>query len=311
MAVLSADRTVVTSLSNVRRQRFDVQLRQLEFHALLHRKLELDSLFECLMSEGQAFVAFDGLQFVANHRGEDILLGDIRQHRQRFELRLGERALGEIVLMRGKPFTPREERDAERLVESLVYPLDNALAHHDALQAAMTDGTTGFRNQACLERQLPREIRLSRRAARPLSLLLLTVDYLESISEHHGADVGEQAWTAVAETVNAVLRRSDLVFRTNGDAFCILLSDTPLDGALALADRLRSKVDRCVAEDNVQYVLTASGGVTELSEADSPESLLARAEQALRRARQGGRNRVRWIAAQNPDTSPDDEPTAA
>ena len=292
MPVTNIDQSVVTSQEVMREQRLDVQLRQLEFNALLHRKLDLDLLFECLLTEGQTFVAFDGLQYIASEAGHDLLLGASRQHRQRFELKLGDRSLGEVILMRGKKFSSREERDAERLVESLVYPLDNALHHYSAVLRAMTDGATGLRNQTALDKQLPREIRLVRRIEEPLSLLLVSVDYLESISEHHGSDVGEQAWQSVSEALTMRLRQTDYIFRTDDDCFCIVLTQTPLDGAIALAERLRQKVDRCVSYDNVQFVLTASAGVTELGTSDDADTLVSRARDALKSARTVGRNQV-------------------
>ena len=292
MPVTNIDQSVVTSQEVMREQRLDVQLRQLEFNALLHRKLDLDLLFECLLTEGQTFVAFDGLQYIASEAGHDLLLGASRQHRQRFELKLGDRSLGEVILMRGKKFSSREERDAERLVESLVYPLDNALHHYSAVLRAMTDGATGLRNQTALNKQLPREIRLVRRIEEPLSLLLVSVDYLESISEHHGSDVGEQAWQSVSEALTMRLRQTDYIFRTDDDCFCIVLTQTPLDGAIALAERLRQKVDRCVSYDNVQFVLTASAGVTELGTSDDADTLVNRARDALKSARTVGRNQV-------------------
>ncbi len=292
MPVTNIDQSVVTSQEVMREQRLDVQLRQLEFNALLHRKLDLDLLFECLLTEGQTFVAFDGLQYIASEAGHDLLLGASRQHRQRFELKLGDRSLGEVILMRGKKFSSREERDAERLVESLVYPLDNALHHYSAVLRAMTDGATGLRNQTALDKQLPREIRLVRRIEEPLSLLLVSVDYLESISEHHGSDVGEQAWQSVSEALTMRLRQTDYIFRTDDDCFCIVLTQTPLDGAIALAERLRQKVDRCVSYDNVQFVLTASAGVTELGTSDDADTLVNRARDALKSARTVGRNQV-------------------
>ena len=304
----SVQPAVVTSLTEVRQQRLDVQLRHLEFHALLHRKLDLDRLFECLLAEGQGFVAFDGLLYRAGDRGADVFLGASRQHCQHFELKLGERSLGEVVLMRGRPFSPREERDSEKLVESLVYPLDNALEHHEALLRTMTDLATGLGNAAALEMQLPRELRLSRRCGRPLALLRVTVDQLETIGEHHGKDLETQAWHAVAGALSARLRRSDLIFRTEDDAFCIVLGDTSLDGAMMLADRLRREVDRCVTVGNVQFVLTTSAGVTVAGGADTPESVLERADRALEEARLAGRDQVRGIGA--PDT-PEDDPSAA
>ncbi len=309
MPVLSAKQSAVTSHSALRQQRLDVQLRQLEFNALLHRKLDLERLFECLLTEGQGFVRFDGLQFLAAERGADIMLGFSRQHRQRFELKLGQRSLGEVILMRAKPFTPRDERDSERLVESLVYPLDNALEHHKVTMKAMTDGATGLRNQRAMDDLLPREIRLARRVEEPLAAILISVDYLESISEHHGTQVGEQAWQSVAETLAGRLRESDLIFRTESDEFCILLSQTSLDGALVLAERLRQEVDRCVSYDNVQFVLTASAGVTELSVTDDAHTLVSRATDALTLARTAGRNQVRALSPEDPTDGND--PTAA
>ncbi len=292
MAKDSADRSVVTSLAQVNQQRLDAQLRQLEFHALLHRKLDLELLLECFISEAQAFLRFDGLQYLAADRGMDILLGDMRQYRQRFELKLGERLLGDLVLMRGTRFAAREERATERLIESLIYPLDNALEHNAALMQSMTDRATGLQNQLALQHQLPREIRLARRGEQPLSIMLLTVDYLESISEHHGTQVGEQAWQSVADALTERLRQSDVIFRTDQDEFLVILNHTDIDGALALADRLRKKVDRCVSYDNVQFVLTASAGVTQLSELDDSTTLMTRVAEALSTARQAGRNQV-------------------
>ncbi len=310
------ERSVVTSLSAVRRQRMDVQLRQLEFHALLHRKLELDALFEALLCEGQAFVRFDGLRFGASgDRGADLLLGRTARYRQRFAVHLGERPLGEVVLMRDTPFDAREERAGERLVEAVVYPLDNALQHRTAVLAAMTDRTTGLRNQQSLEIDLPRELRAARTLGRPLALLHMSVDYLESISECHGTEAGESAWATVAETLTGSLRRSDLIFRTDQDTFCLVLADAMLDDAVALAERLRRAVDRCVSMDNVRFVLTASGGLTELGPDDTVESLLERAAAALARARQAGRNRVVAVPAPGThgagDGPEDDGPAAA
>ena len=305
MAVLSVCKGGITSHSTLRQQRLDVQLKQLEFHSLLHRKLDLERLFECLLTEGQAFVKFDGIQYIPETRGKELLLGFVRTHKQRFELRLGERLLGEIVLMRSREFTARDEREAERLVESLIYPLDNALQHYSVLMDAMTDEATGLLNQRALDEQLPREIRLVRRVEEPLSALLITVDHMDSISENHGSEVGEKAWQSVAKTLAARLRQSDLIFRTDDNAFCILLNQTGLQGAAILAERLLVDVDRCVSYDNVQFVLTASAGVTELGSDDTAESLLERARDALNTASRSGCNQVRVLSGRNVSDSSD------
>jgi len=306
--------SVVTPASAIQQQRVDAHLRHLELSALLHRKLDLAHLFESFLSEAQAFVRFDGVQFFAADRGADILLGEVRQHRQRFELKLGERVLGDVLMMRGKAFDAREERDSERLVESLIYPLDNALAHHVCLVQSMTDNATGLLNQRALALQLPREVRLARRGGNQLSVMLLTVDNLQSISDNYGRDAGQQAWQSVAEALCGRLRQSDLIYRTDNDEFFVILNYTDIDGAMMLADRLRQQVERCVSHGNVQFMLTASAGVTELDERDDVEELHKRVLLALDEARQAGRNQVRALAVQQPGGSSfggDDDPSVA
>ena len=309
----TTDGSVVTPLSAVRQQRLDAQLRALEFNALLHRKLDLERLLEAFLIEGQAFVKFDSLQFNPRDRGVTMVVGDVRHRRETFDMHLGERSIGELTLTRSKSFDAREVREAERLVECLVYPLDNALEHHRALMQAMTDEATGLQNQRALEALLPREIRLVRRAQQTLSTLLLSVDQLETISEHYGMSIGEQAWHSVADALNGRLRASDLIFRTDAHEFFIVLAQTDLDGAAALAERLRAEVHRCVSFDNVQIVLSASVGVTELDETDCPETLVERTTRALAEAQQAGRNRMHLLPAESPSHAPpgDDDPSVA
>jgi diguanylate cyclase (GGDEF)-like protein len=301
--VTTANLSVVTPVSAIQQQRLDAQLRQLEFNALLHRKLDLDVLLESFLSEAQAFVPFDGLQFLSVEQALNIVRGDIRQHRQRFELKLGERVLGDLIMMRGKPFNSREERNSERIVESLIYPLNNALAHHAVMIQALTDSATGLHNQRALELQLPREIRLARRGQQTLSVMLLTVDDLDSISENHGTVVGERAWQSVADALAARLRQSDLIFRTSNDEFFVILNHTDIEGAEILADRLCQQVHRCVSHGNVQFMLSASAGITELDEGDDVDSLVTRVIAALGDARDTGRNQVRARAAEMPSGS--------
>ena len=309
MAVQGITQSAVTSHDTLCQQRLDLQLRQLEFSALLHRKLDLERLFECLLIEGQSFVSFDGIQYHATADSADLVLGFTRQHRQRFEMKLGQRSLGEVSFMRATPFSARDERDVEKLVESLIYPLDNALEHYRVSMKAMTDDATGLRNQRALDELLPREIRLVRRVEESLSVILISVDNLQDISENHGQEAGDHAWRSVAETLSRRLRQSDLIFRTRQDDFCIVLNQTDIDGALILAERLRQEVDRCVSLDNLQFVLTASAGVTELSFDDDASALMERVHEALTLAQNVGRNQVRALAPTAPIDG--DDPTAA
>ncbi len=290
----------VTSFADVKRQQLDVQLKQLEFHALLHRKLDLTHLFESFLTGGQVFLPFDGLEFAAADRGRDLLVGDQRQHRLRFELELGEEDLGSISLLRDKAFDTKEARIASRLMETVRYPLENALEHYDALVQSMTDSDTGLLNQKALDVELPREMRLARRAEQPLALMVIGVDYFESITEHHGSGVASDAWQAVAAALVGQLRRSDTLFRSENDEFVALLTVTDIDDALIVADRLQKTVALSVDDENVSCVLTASCGITRLDMNDDPQRFLKRAHKGLSKARRQGRNQVKAIPVEFP-----------
>jgi len=290
----------VTSFADVKRQQLDVQLKQLEFHALLHRKLDLTHLFESFLIGGQMFLPFDGLEFIATDRGRDLLVGDQRQHRLRFDLSLGEESLGCISLLRDSAFSTKEARVASRLMETVRYPLENALEHYDALLQSMTDGQTGLLNQKALDSELPREMRMARRAEQPLSMMVISVDYFESITEHHGAAIASDAWSAVAAALVSQLRRGDKLFRSENDEFVALLNLTNIDDAMIVADRLQKTVALSVDDENVSCVLTASCGITRLDCNDDPERFLKRAYKGLTKARRQGRNQIKAIPVEFP-----------
>lgn len=300
MAANPVSTASVTSFSAVKRQQLDVQLKQLEFHALLHRKLDLVHLFESFLIGGQMFLPFDGLEFVAAERGTNVLVGDQRQHRLRFDLALGGEALGQIALLRGSSFDTREARIAARLMESVRYPLENALEHHTVLMRSLTDGESGLYNAKALELDLPREMRTARRAEQPLTLMVIAVDYIESITEHHGVSVANEALSSIAEALGSQLRQSDSLYQVENDEFIAVLGVTDTSDAQVVASRLQRTVALSVEDENVSCVLTASCGITDFDDNDDPERFIKRARKALSKARRHGRNQIKVIPAEYP-----------
>ena len=290
----------ITSFSAVKRQQLDVQLKQLEFHALLHRKLDLVHLFESFLIGGQVFLPFDGLEFVAGDRGCDVLVGDQRQHRLRFDLALGDEPLGQIALLRSSSFNTREARIAARLVESVRYPLENALEHHTVLMQSLTVGESGIYNAKALEIDLPREMRTARRADQPLTAMVIAVDYIESITEHHGVGVANEALESIAVALGAEIRRGDRLYQVENDEFIALLSVTDPSDAMLVAKRLQKTVALSVEDENVSCVLTASCGITDVDANDDPERFIKRARKALSKARRHGRNQIKVTPAEFP-----------
>lgn len=155
---------------------------------------------------------------------------------------------------------------------------------------AHTDFLTGLRNRRYLELVLERELFRVERYGRPLSLMVLDLDGFKQVNDAHGHEVGDRVLKALAACLEGHIRQSDRAVRLGGEEFAVLLPETRLAQALALAERLR----QAVAALRVPPVeaLSASFGVVQAAPTDSPLSLLKRADEAMYRAKRGGKNRV-------------------
>jgi diguanylate cyclase (GGDEF)-like protein len=123
---------------------------------------------------------------------------------------------------------------------------------------------------------------------------MLDIDHFKTINDTYGHGVGDGVLQAVARTVTDSIRASDLLFRYGGEEFLVLLADTDEEGAAQLAERIRTALERCIClpGDGLTIRLTASLGVACLHREESKDALVQHADQALYRAKAGGRNRV-------------------
>jgi len=286
-----------TKLGDLAAQSFEKQMRFLRFAEMCERKTDLQLLVECLYSEANTFVQFDGLVFTPADEFETLRMGRMRQVRTPFSLRLGGEYLGKLVIHSRTSLTSGGLRDLEDLLAGFLYPLKAATAERQVRFEAWIDECTGMNNRLALEELLPREMLLSRTSGEPLSLLTLDLDQFHKINEHHGKEVGDDLILTAADTLVANLRSTDIIFRLEVDRFAVILGSTDFDDASIVSERLRTCIDLCFSYQNVQVVQNASAGVTEMVEDDLPETLLSRSEAALVSAKSAGGNRVRFLAA--------------
>ncbi|CAA7616516.1 FOG: GGDEF domain [Magnetospirillum sp. LM-5] len=159
---------------------------------------------------------------------------------------------------------------------------------------ATTDALTGTFNRRHFMEQAAEMVAVARRHHRAASVMMLDIDHFKRINDTYGHPVGDLAIKALATTCMGALRGSDILGRLGGEEFAICLPETDLTGCRILAERMREAVAAiCVEADGHQVRFTASIGIAGLEEADhSVDIVLARADQALYRAKNGGRNRV-------------------
>jgi diguanylate cyclase (GGDEF)-like protein len=160
---------------------------------------------------------------------------------------------------------------------------------------AYVDALTGCCNRRWLDERLPRLVHRFAVASAPLSLLVLDVDHFKRFNDDYGHPAGDQVLASVGQTLIAALRPTDMAVRYGGEEYVVLLPETPLAGARIAAERLRARVAATgvtAPDGRALPPVTISIGVAELQPRDTAEVLLARADRALYRAKQGGRNRV-------------------
>ncbi len=159
---------------------------------------------------------------------------------------------------------------------------------------ADTDTLTGLPNRRAGLRQLERYLREAKDSQQPLSIGFLDIDLFKQINDRYGHDVGDEVLVSVARTLEGGVRSRNDVIRMGGEEFLILLPGNTADHALPRLEQLREKVTQhSQVLQHVGLVVTASIGLAELEAADHDvAALLRRADNAMYRAKRGGRNQV-------------------
>lgn len=268
------------------------QLRQ-QLSLRLQTSLEAERILELFYSEVQRLVPLNALSYQLASCDLRLDLGERGNHSAGYRLNHDGEFLGELTFRRNQRFSEEELAQLESLLASLLFPLRNALLYRAALQTALRDPLTATGNRVALQQTLKREVDIAKRTLQPLSVLMVDIDHFKRINDNHGHIIGDQALIAVANALKDSLRNVDMVFRYGGEEFVVLLSNTSLEAASMVGERLR------MAVLGVQYLvenraieMSVSLGCATLLPGESMDSLLRRADSALYVSKREGRNRL-------------------
>ena len=161
-------------------------------------------------------------------------------------------------------------------------------------EQGIIDGLTGCFNRTHGMKMLDTELKRAKRAKTSLAVVMLDLDYFKSVNDRYGHLCGDALLTAAGKKLHEMLRNSDVKCRYGGEEFLILLPDTPRAGAIHVGDMLRAELERVSVEwDGKEVSTTASIGITIASAGElDPKVVIARADEALYRAKHAGRNQV-------------------
>jgi diguanylate cyclase (GGDEF)-like protein len=173
--------------------------------------------------------------------------------------------------------------------------IEEGLARDDLKRLAEIDDLTGIYNSRVFQRMCVDEIARFQRYGRPLSFIMLDLDHFKLVNDNYGHMMGDKVLRQVAGTVSKQLREVDIMGRMGGEEFGILLPETMLDDARIVAERVLDALRRLdiTADSGARLNITASLGLAEAVSSDTGmDSLTARADKALYKAKKNGRDRV-------------------
>jgi two-component system, cell cycle response regulator len=165
--------------------------------------------------------------------------------------------------------------------------------HEEIYRMTIVDGLTQIHNKRYLYEALEREVIRARRHMRDLSVLMFDIDYFKRINDQFGHLAGDYVLRELARVVQDRIRRDEVFARYGGEEFAIVLPETPLEGAAALAENLRQRVaEHGFAFQGERIAVTISIGCALLTDDKTATDLIQRADEKLYEAKRGGRNRV-------------------
>jgi diguanylate cyclase (GGDEF)-like protein len=233
----------------------------------------------------------DGLQVITNSRAEGdhsapafLVLSGLSDP----QTKARALALGAVDYMT-KPF------ESDELLARMARILATVAREASLLADAMTDSLTGLANYRSFSQSLARELERSRRYNLPLSLITLDLDHLKVINDRHGHEAGNDAIRLVAGVLTGAVRKFELVARQGGDEFAVIVPNTSASAAGRLAERLREAIGtQAVLGQRLSASIGLASWETDGREGRSLEAaaLVKASDEALYRAKRGGRDRV-------------------
>lgn len=209
---------------------------------------------------------------------------------------LGEEVLGALSLSSSHP-SAFDQSDLHLLVSfaaTTTAAIHNAMLHSELQKIAITDPLTGLYNRRGLLELGRHEVERFQRFRQPLSVIMMDIDHFKRVNDTYGHPIGDQVLRGLAERSRALIRQVDIISRYGGEEFAILLPETDLFQASAIAERLRRSIEETPFNTEQGPIsITVSLGVSRAGrDLDNLVTLIEQVDAALYQAKQNGRNRV-------------------
>lgn len=265
----------------------------------LSATLKLDEQLTILVEEMVQIVPFDAFQYRHQLARQEFVFttGMGGPHRCEYRLNLEDENFGTLSLHRRTRFSNDELQAVEMLISAAIFPVRNACQFSAMKQASLTDSLTGIGNKRAMNEALQKAQLVADRHNETYSLILCDLDHFKTINDSCGHVTGDIVLKRVTEVLEFTVRSSDSVYRFGGEEFAVLLPHTDQCAAVDVAERIRSAIEAIKIDCGRHSVaVTTSCGVALHRAGENSGQWLARADEALYRAKDQGRNCTRVFA---------------
>jgi two-component system, cell cycle response regulator len=216
----------------------------------------------------------------------------------------GDRVIGVVALYHRMVPEPFDRDDATTLASfagQASVAIENVLLHREAQRLSITDGLTGVWNRRYLQLTLAKEIDRAHRFERPLSVLMVDIDRFKNVNDRLGHQRGDEVLVELTRRMLGQIRTQiDFLTRYGGEEFVVVLPETPAEGALVVAEKIRAAIaEEPFASDGEEPVeVTVSiGAATFPEDGTGMQDLVGAADRAMYKAKEAGRDRVEaaWV----------------
>jgi len=189
-------------------------------------------------------------------------------------------------------------RDADNQITHLFVSVrdltEEAAYKQELLKLSQRDPLTGSYNRRYLNAFLEDELYRCERYNRPMSVIMMDIDYFKEINDQYGHPFGDKVLQAIASTIHDRMRKSNRFARYGGEEFCIVLPETDAGGAMVFSEKIRGSIEALTLYvDETPVKFTASFGVsTYTDEIKDVATIIKKSDEALYKAKQAGRNRT-------------------
>lgn len=218
-----------------------------------------------------------------------------------FPLIVDNKAYGAIVAYNHfDKITKKEIEYLEEITSQAQLTITRAKSYIEVLEHATLDALTGYNNRHQFEKRLKETTAIAKRQNQPLCCIMSDIDFFKKVNDTYGHSVGDCVLKSVAKTIKKELREEDIASRYGGEEFVFLLPHTNIEEAQIVAERLKKAIEKkkinieeYKIENTKEISVTISIGVSKFNKSDkAPEALYKKADAALYKAKESGRNRV-------------------